>query len=145
MSNSIIKYKSKYFNPNDCILIMSLCQIKEFIKGIDLPVWVSQYFVDVIDVIIDVQPIGWCDLELDEYFDSQHKNIFFINLLKECISNLNKRADDWIRYEEVNNLFKLEGIEKWGEKNYILIQDVTDCLGDLVLLLDEEIETDFRE
>ena len=142
MSNSIIKYRSKYFNPNDCILIMSLCQIKESIKDIDFPVWFSQYLIDVIDVIIDIQPIGWCDLELDKYFDYQYKNLFFVNLLRECISNLNKRKDDRINYEEVNNLFKLEGIEKWGEKNYILIQDITNCLGELIILLDEEIALD---
>lgn len=139
MSNSIINYKNKYFNTNDSILIMSLCKIKENFHKENAPKWFHDYFSDVIDGIIDDKPIGWCDLELDKYFDSNDKNIFFIHLIGETIFELKNKKEEIIEYDEVNRLFKLEGIERWGIKNYIKIEEVIQCLSNLCLLLDESI------
>jgi len=139
MSNSIINYKNKYFNPNDSILILSLYQLRRFTNEENIPNWFHQYLTNVVDEIIESLPIGWCDLELDEYFESKYKNIFFIDLIKRCITNLNIKNINFINNDEINKLFKLEGIEKWDEKRYILISDIVECLKDLILLLDEEV------
>jgi hypothetical protein len=143
MSNSIINYENKYINPNDNILIMSLCMLKEYTRVTNyfMPTWLKQYFIDVIDVIIDVKPIGWSDLELDTYFNTDERKKNFIEILKLCIIYLNQKDTKFIGHKEVNHLFKLEGIEKWGEKNYILITEITGFLNDLVLLLDNDISS----
>ncbi|GEM59289.1 hypothetical protein B0A78_13990 [Flavobacterium columnare NBRC 100251 = ATCC 23463] len=137
MSNSIITYGEKKINTKDFVLFVALAFFLGNLKRDSLPEWFNRYLEEVIDVVLDVKPIGWAYLDLEEYFETNEKKIFFINLINGYIQNLNEKGIDRIEAHYINNLLHLEDIEKLDNNFYLEIKPIKECLQNIIFLLDD--------
>lgn len=143
MATSIIDYKKKYLDINDNILIFSLYFIKIVAKSRDLPDWFANYIENVIDVVIDVRPVGWGYMSLEEYLlDDKEKKEFYIEMVKETVNYLKRRKSNILDNVEVNFILNTEGLERWKEKQYLDTKHIIRFLKDVVILLDDNTSLD---
>lgn len=137
MSNSIITYGEKTINAKDFVLFVSLATFSENLKKKSLPKWFNIYLEEVVDVVLDIKPIGWAYLDLEEYFETEEKRIFFIDLINKHLEYLDKIGIDKIEARYINSLLHLEDIEKLDNDFYLEIKPIKDCLEKIVFLLDD--------
>ncbi len=138
MATSIIKYKDKYIDVNDNILILGLYFIKKVAINKDLPDWFKKYIKKVIDVIIDIKPIGWGYMELEKYLSKdEERKLFFLEILNATITYLKRHKSDIIDNIEVNYILNLKDIEIWNENDYIKTEYVIKFLKDVKIILND--------
>lgn len=139
MAVSIIKYKEKYLDVNDNILIFGLYFIKTTTISKVLPDWFKEYIENVIDVVIDIRPVGWGYMKLEEYLtkDERHK-LFYLDVLNDTIIYLKRRKSDIVDNIEVNYVLNLKDIERWDEDDYIKTEYIIRFLEDLIIILNDK-------
>ncbi|MEP0266049.1 hypothetical protein [Dokdonia sp.] len=142
MSTSIIRYNDKYIDPNDFILILGLSLFKESVRNKGVLLWFENYLKDIIDPIIDIKPVGWVTLSLEDNLNSKERRIYLIKLLDDSIKYIKENYEEQINATQINRLMKLEGREKRPEKAFITRINITDVLEDIILLLNDDIIED---
>lgn len=135
MATSIISFKEKRIDVNDNFLLLGLYFIKQVASNMVVPNWFKDYNENVIDVMLDVKPIGWGYMDLDEYIIANERKIFFIGLIDGTINQLERRDSKKISYEEVNKSLSLTGLEKWKEKHYVDLNHIIVFLENVKTLL----------
>ncbi len=144
MATSIIDYNNKHLDIDDNILVFSLYFIKLVAVSKDLPDWFKDYIEKTIDVVIDVRPVGWGYMDLEEYLlESPSKKQFYTGVLDDTINYLkHHRKSDIVDNIEANYVLKTKGLERWSEKNYIDTKYIIRFLEDVKILLNDDTPLD---
>lgn len=138
MATSIINYKGNFINVNDNILIFSLYYLRMSSSNFKLPAWYIDYTTKVINVIIDVKPIGWGYLDLEEYLINKKRKQFFIKMLRESIVFFDENRISKIDSSTANNILKIEGDYAWKDSDFLNINYLKDFITKLIMLLIEK-------
>jgi|SRR5690606_12636042 len=140
MATSIIRYKKKKIDINDNLLIFSLYFIKVVAKSKDLPRWFEEYIENVIDVVIDLRPVGWGYMKLEEYLvdDEINRKPFYLEILNDTITYLKRRKSDIVDNIEANYILDLKGVEKWEEESFVKNEYIIEFLEEVKNLLKNE-------
>lgn len=141
MSTSIIDFKNSYVDFNDGLLITSLAFLKYFSLKQILPEWYKIYEQEVIIPILNIKPVGYAELSLNEYLVDNEKLTFFIELLNHTKSEILKRYDksDRIKIKDCKELIEISFVDDYVIHDYIINFDyITKTLESLVELLRKE-------
>lgn len=122
MSTSIIDFKNSYVDYNDGLLITSLAFLKYFSSKKILPQWYKIYEQEVIIPILNIKPVGYTELSLNEYLVDDEKLTFFIDLLNHTKSEILKRYDksDKIEIKDCKELIEISFIDDYVIHDYII-------------------------
>ncbi|MBJ6369855.1 hypothetical protein [Snuella sedimenti] len=137
MATSIIGFKEKRIDIDDNFLLLGLSYIKQSSESKNNPDWFKDYVNNIIDVMLDVKPVGWGYMELDDYIIDDERKVFFNDLIDKTIDGLKNRDSNIIDFKEVNYLLDLKGLELWKEKHFVDVEYVLRFLDDLKILLDD--------
>jgi hypothetical protein len=119
MSRSFIDYKDTYFEVGDRLMILSLHFLKVISEKDPVkPNWFEEYVEKVVDVIIEVKPIGWIVLDLDQYFIDSGRIAYFVDLIEQTkVFLLGKK---YVYVYELNEILSREGSKTIEFENFQL-------------------------
>lgn len=138
MATSIIEYNKKYLDVNDNILIFSLYFIKIVAVNKDIPNWFKDYKENVIDVMINMRPVGFGYMDLEEYLaEDDNKKQFYLEVINDTIIYLKRRKSDIVDNIEANYILSTKGLERWKETSFIKTEHIIKFLEDIKILLDD--------
>jgi hypothetical protein len=139
MSKSIIKYKSTYLQLNDTVLQIGMYYLSESSrKELNIPIWYNDFLIEEVEYILDVKPVGWADLNLEEYLVNTERINYLVLMLNNAINFLNKI--EVISNDDFNQILMME--EKEGyivKKSDLKASVVSELLRKIINVISKPI------
>lgn len=137
MASSIISFNNKRVDVNDNFLLLGIYFIKINILKRKRPVWVNDYLENVIDEVLDIKPIGWGYMDLEENLTNNERKKIFIDILDDTRLGLKQRQKGKIDFNEVNEILNLEKSEEWNEQHFVEVDSILRFLDKIKALVDD--------
>ena len=131
MSTSCVSFKDDNFWENDIVLFVALKLLLSSKQK--RAKWLNNYFAKVLLYILDVKPVGTCELYLDVFFLKYHKRIVFINYIENVINEF-ELAKGNFTFKEIDQMLDLN-LSQYNEQGYIEKKVVIDFFQKLINLL----------